>query len=93
MNSITAFEGMVQFTATLPSEVWKSAIVGCFDWDPFAAYLPFDVTMLRQDVQTLISEAFTLAENHDPADRSLILVPMGFGKMFEEAEQTKEFDR
>src|SRR5258707_2416792 len=93
MNSITAFEGVVQFTSTLSPDAWKSAVVGCFDWDPFAANLPFDVTMLRQDVQTIISEAFTLAENHDPTDRSLILVPTGLGKKFEEAEQTKEFDR
>ncbi|SAL61292.1 LacI family DNA-binding transcriptional regulator [Caballeronia humi] len=93
LNSITAFEGIVQFTATLPLEAWKSAVVGCFDWDPFAAYLPFDVTMLRQDVETIISEAFRLAESYDPKDRSLILVPTGLGKMFEEAEQTKEFDR
>ena len=93
MNSITAFEGLVQFTATLPPEAWKSAIVGCFDWDPFAAYLPFDVTMLRQDVQAIIAEAFALVEKNEPEDRSLIYVPMGFGKMFEEAEETKEFDR
>jgi LacI family transcriptional regulator, fructose operon transcriptional repressor len=93
MNSITAFEGMVRFTATLPSDVLKSTVVGCFDWDPFAAYLPFDVTMLRQDVQRIISEAFVLTENYDPQNRSRVLVPTGFGKLFEEAEQTKEFDR
>jgi LacI family fructose operon transcriptional repressor len=93
MNSITAMEGLVQFMATLPHDAWKTTVVGCFDWDPFAAYLPFDITMLRQDVQTIISEAFALVEKNDPADRSLILVPTGFGKMFEEAEQTKEFDR
>jgi LacI family fructose operon transcriptional repressor len=93
MNSITALEGMVQFMATLPHDAWKTVVVGCFDWDPFAAYLPFDVTMLRQDVQTMISEAFILSEKNDSADRSLVLVPTGFGKMFEEDEQTKEFDR
>ncbi|GJH13542.1 substrate-binding domain-containing protein [Caballeronia sp. EK] len=93
MNSITAFEGLVQFTSTLSPDAWKSAVVGCFDWDPFAAHLSFDVTMLRQDVQTIISEAFALADHYDPADRSVVLVPTGFGKMFEEADQTKEFDR
>ncbi|MFM0741081.1 LacI family DNA-binding transcriptional regulator [Paraburkholderia xenovorans] len=93
MNSITALEGMVQFMATLPHDAWKSVVVGCFDWDPFAAYLPFDVTMLRQDVQGIIAEAFALVENGDPTDRSLVMVPTGFGKMYEEEEQTKEFDR
>jgi LacI family fructose operon transcriptional repressor len=93
MNSITALEGLVQFMATLPHDAWKTVVVGCFDWDPFAAYLPFDVTLLRQDVDKIISEAFAIVEKRDSADRSLILVPTGFGKMFEEAEQTKEFDR
>jgi LacI family fructose operon transcriptional repressor len=93
MNSITALEGMVHFMATLSPDAWKSTVVGCFDWDPFAANLPFDVTMLRQDVQKIISEAFALTDNYDPTDRSLVLVPTGFGNMFEEAEQTKEFDR
>jgi LacI family fructose operon transcriptional repressor len=49
--------------------------------------------LIRQDVQAIISEAFKLAANYDPTDRSLILVPTGLGKKFEEAEQTKEFDR
>jgi LacI family fructose operon transcriptional repressor len=93
MNSITALEGMVHFMATLSPDAWKSTVVGCFDWDPFAANLPFDVTMLRQDVQKIISEAFALTDNYDPTDRSLVLVPTGFGNMLEEAEQTKEFDR
>ena len=92
MNSITAFEGLVQFTSTLPVDAWKSTVAGCFDWDPFAAHLPFDVTMLRQDVQAIISEAFALTDNYDPADRSVVIVPTGFGGVFEEAEQTKEFD-
>ena len=55
---------------------------------PFAAHLPFDVTMLRQDVQAVISEAFALAEKYGPTDRSFVFVPMGFGNMFEEAEET-----
>jgi LacI family fructose operon transcriptional repressor len=93
MNSITALEGMVHLMATLSADAWKSTVVGCFDWDPFAANLPFDVTMLRQDVQKIISEAFALTDNYDPTDRSLVLVPTGFGNMLEEAEQTKEFDR
>ena len=58
INSITAFEGFVRFTAALPRQSLETMVVGCFDWDPFAAHLPFDVTMLRQDVETMIAEAF-----------------------------------
>jgi LacI family transcriptional regulator, fructose operon transcriptional repressor len=93
MNSITALEGLVQFTSTLSADAWRSTVVGCFDWDPFAAHLAFDMTMLRQDVQAIISEAFRLADHYDPADRSIVSVPTAFGQSFEEAEQTREFDR
>lgn len=93
MNSITALEGLVQFISSLPHDAWKTTVAGCFDWDPFAACLPFDITLLRQDVQKIIAEAFALVDRQDPADRSLILVPTCFGKKFEEAEQTREFDR
>jgi LacI family fructose operon transcriptional repressor len=93
MNSITAFEGLVQFASQLPRDAWQSVVVGCFDWDPFAAHLPFDVTMLRQDVQKIISEAFALADSPDTsADspdtsaRPLVVVPTGFGQIFDEAD-------
>lgn len=58
INSITAFEGFVRFSAALPRQSLETLVVGCFDWDPFAAHLPFDVTMLRQDVETMVAEAF-----------------------------------
>ncbi|MDR5782527.1 LacI family DNA-binding transcriptional regulator [Caballeronia sp. LZ065] len=93
MNSITAFEGLVQFTSTLPAEAWRALVVGCFDWDPFAAHLSFDVTMLRQDVEAIIAEAFALADQYDSASRPVVVVPTRFGTIFEEAEQTREFDR
>jgi LacI family fructose operon transcriptional repressor len=95
VNSITAFEGLVQFASGLSRDAWRSSAVGCFDWDPFAAHLPFDVTMLRQDVQTIISEAFALIDSPDTSVHPLIMVPPDFGQMFDEDEQTikKEYDR
>jgi LacI family fructose operon transcriptional repressor len=95
MNSITVFEGLVQFASQLSREAWQSAVVGCFDWDPFAAHLPFDVTMMRQDVQQIISEAFALADSHDTTARPLVVVPTDFGQMFDEDDQTikKAYDR
>ncbi len=87
MNSITAFEGLVQFASQLPRDAWQSSVFGCFDWDPFAAHLPFDVTMMRQDVDAIISEAFALADNHDTAARPLVIVPTGFGRMLDEHDQ------
>jgi LacI family fructose operon transcriptional repressor len=93
MNSITAFEGLVQFASKLPREAWQSTVVGCFDWDPFAVHLPFEVTMMRQDVQKIILEAFALADSHDAIDHPLVMVPTGFGEMVEEDELTIKIGR
>ncbi len=88
INSITAFEGLVQFTSQLSWDALQSTVVGCFDWDPFAAHLPFEVTMMRQDVDKIISEAFALAYNHEVAGtHPLVVVPTGFGNVMDEDDQ------
>jgi LacI family transcriptional regulator, fructose operon transcriptional repressor len=74
----------------------QSTVVGCFDWDPFAAHLPFEVTMMRQDVDKIISEAFALADNHDAAGtHPLVVVPTGFGDVMDEDDQASKhaYDR
>jgi len=74
----------------------QSTVVGCFDWDPFAAHLPFEVTMMRQDVDKIISEAFALADNHDTATpHPLVVVPTGFGDVMDEDDQAikHKYDR
>ncbi|MEQ5841304.1 LacI family DNA-binding transcriptional regulator [Paraburkholderia acidicola] len=101
MNSITAFEGLVQFASSLSRDAWQSTVVGCFDWDPFAAHLPFEVTMMRQDVQQIISEAFALADKydekhndkHDATTYPLVIVPTGFGPMSGEDDRMVETER
>jgi LacI family fructose operon transcriptional repressor len=67
----------------------QSAVVGCFDWDPFAAHLPFEVTMMRQDVHKIIAEAFALADNQDTTNtHPLVVVPTGFGDVLDEDDQS-----
>jgi LacI family fructose operon transcriptional repressor len=86
----------VQFTSQLSRDALQSTVVGCFDWDPFAAHLPFEVTMMRQDVDKIISEAFALADNHDTvATHPLVVVPTGFGDVMDEDDQaiTHQYDR
>ncbi|WP_175873947.1 LacI family DNA-binding transcriptional regulator [Burkholderia sp. BCC0397] len=78
MNSITAFEGLVCFASELTWDIWQRTAVGCFDWDPFAARLPFDVTMLRQDVQKMIAEAFALLDAADATPHPTVMVPTRF---------------
>ncbi|MGU7842331.1 hypothetical protein ACV22V_22985 [Burkholderia sp. AW33-5] len=80
-NSITSFDGLLRFASKLPWDIWQRTAVGCFEWDPFAARLPFDVTMLRQDVQRLIAEAFALLDAHDVESsppHPVVMVPTRF---------------
>lgn len=93
MNSITAFEGLVQFVSRLPQDVWQDTVVGCFDWDPFAAHFPFEVTMMRQDVEKIIAEAFALADAPETTLHPVVVVPTGFGPMSGEDDRTLEVDR
>ena len=46
-------------------------VVGSFDWDPFAAHLPFDLTMVRQDIEQMVEVSFKFLDDyradHNPA--------------------------
>jgi LacI family transcriptional regulator, fructose operon transcriptional repressor len=62
VNSSSAFEGIVRFLSTLPSGAYADVVIGCFDWEPVAAFLPITVALVRQDVKGLIDEAFARIE-------------------------------
>jgi LacI family fructose operon transcriptional repressor len=83
VNGVTALEGALRFTATLPATELQSVVVGSFDWDPFAAHLPFDVTMVRQNVELMIAEGFRLIDGYEPGQNPLVVVPTSFGRMGE----------
>ena len=75
VNGVTALEGALRFTSTLRAEDLGSVVVGAFDWDPFAAHLPFDVTMVRQNVEAMIAEEFTLLDNYSMEAYPIVVVP------------------
>jgi LacI family fructose operon transcriptional repressor len=78
VNSITALEGLLQFRSARPDLLPLAVPIGCFDWDPFAAHLPGNVTMMRQDVDQMILAAFQLlTEAHIERNR-VIVVPAAF---------------
>jgi len=83
VNGITALEGALRFTSTLGGHELHSTVVGSFDWDPFAAHLPFDLTMVRQDVEGMITQAFTLLDSYAPDHNPLLVVPTSIGRMGE----------
>ena len=83
VNGVTALEGALRFTSTLPASELQSIVVGSFDWDPFGAHLPFDVTMVRQDVEVMIREGFALLDAYNVDFCPLVVVPTKFGKVGE----------
>ena len=83
VNGVTALEGALRFTSTLSPSELQSVVVGAFDWDPFGAHLPFDVTMVRQDVEVMMSEGFALLDAYNFDFSPLVVVPTKFGKVGE----------
>jgi LacI family fructose operon transcriptional repressor len=83
VNGVTALEGALRFTASLSPDELQSVVVGTFDWDPFGAHLPFDVTMVRQNVEEMISKGFDLLDEYKMDICPLVVVPTKFGGMGE----------
>ncbi len=73
VNSLTAFEGVLGHLSSLPLDAFRSSVIGCYDYDPFAAYLQFPVHMVRQDAHGLIHEAYRMIEEN-PYDLVLTMV-------------------
>lgn len=70
VNSLTAFEGVLGHLSGLPLEDLRASVIGCYDYDPFAAYLQFPVHMVRQDAHGLIREAYQII---DKAPNDLVM--------------------
>lgn len=75
LNSIAAFEGAAEYVSSMPPSFLSRFLACCFDWDPFAACLPFDVTMLRQDVERMMEHAFEALKPASQQGRQMTLVP------------------
>ncbi|MEJ8559817.1 hypothetical protein QTO30_00210 [Yoonia sp. GPGPB17] len=73
MNSTISLEGLLPLLETDPEEN-KQIIVGCFDWDPFAAQTSPSMLMVKQDVSTMLDSLFEIVQNPDD-DIRLIQVP------------------
>ena len=93
VNGVTALEGAVRALAFLSKEQCEAIVFGCFDWDPFAARLPFEVIMVRQDVEAMIAEAFALIDRPLSSNENpLILVPTRFAGAGESDGQVEDWD-
>ncbi|MDX3924802.1 MAG: substrate-binding domain-containing protein [Shinella sp.] len=63
VNSSINFEGFLRFMAGHPHETFRDMVVGCYDYDPFASFLPFPVIMIRQDVEGMLTKAFEVMQH------------------------------
>ena len=63
VNSLTVLEGVLGHLSGLPPEALRASVIGCYDYDPFAAWLQFPVHMVRQDAHGLIREAYRMIDN------------------------------
>ncbi|MDZ4095134.1 MAG: LacI family DNA-binding transcriptional regulator [Paracoccaceae bacterium] len=62
INSMPAFEGALSYLAHLPPEAFAQSVIGCYDYDPFGAFLQFPVHMVRQNSKEMILRAFALLD-------------------------------
>jgi len=92
INGVTALEGALRALSPLPRSALDALVFGCFDWDPFAAQLPFDVIMVRQDVEAMIGEAFVLIDGPPSVDCPLVLVPTRLAGSTESDGQVEDWD-
>ncbi len=74
VNSTISLEGLLPLIDTTANKEEKTPVVGCFDWDPFAARTRPNMIMVRQDVASMIKTLFE--EIEDPSDDlRLIQIP------------------
>jgi LacI family transcriptional regulator, fructose operon transcriptional repressor len=62
INSVTVFEGAMTYFATLASTEFAGTVIGIYDYDPIASFLPFPVYMVRQNAEALMARAFALID-------------------------------
>ncbi|QRM56105.1 LacI family DNA-binding transcriptional regulator [Sinorhizobium sp. BG8] len=75
VNSSINLEGFLRFMAGHPHETFSDIVLGCYDYDPFASFLPFPVLMIRQDIEAMLTKAFQVMEEHRPAPGIYLIRP------------------
>ncbi|WP_245621596.1 helix-turn-helix transcriptional regulator [Enterovibrio calviensis] len=73
VNSTISLEGVVSWQSGLP-DGGKMIRYGCFDWDPFGSFLPGNVGMVEQDVETMLDNVFDLIGSGE-STAELIKIP------------------
>ncbi|MEN3397135.1 substrate-binding domain-containing protein [Brucella melitensis] len=75
VNSSINLEGLLRFMAEHPGEPLNDIVIGCYDYDPFASFLPFPVISILQDVEGMIAKAFDLMERRVTEPELHLIMP------------------
>lgn len=75
VNSSINFEGLLRFMSKHDGEAFGDIVVGCFDYDPFASFLPFPVYMIRPNVSEMLEKGFDLLDEDEDAPRIVVIDP------------------
>lgn len=75
VNSSINFEGLLRFMGRHDGEAFGDIVVGCFDYDPFASFLPFPVYMIKPDIAQMLEKGFELLEENRTEPEVTIIEP------------------
>jgi LacI family fructose operon transcriptional repressor len=62
INSSINYEGFLRFISSHPELSMSEIHVGCYDYDPFASFLSYSTSMIRQNVSMMMAKAFELLD-------------------------------
>lgn len=75
-NSLYSLEGIAMFLKENP-EIYREILsrhIGCFDWHPFANFLPFNMEIIRQPVEKIIEETINILLKNKQTEGQLIKI-------------------
>ncbi|MBB3317530.1 LacI family fructose operon transcriptional repressor [Rhizobium sp. BK181] len=62
VNSTISLEGVMRWLRRAGPIDRQDVVIGCFDWDPFAALLGHHIEMVRQNVPAMLEKMFEMIE-------------------------------
>lgn len=84
VNSTISLEGVMRWIKRSGHYADRTPVIGCFDWDPFAALLGDEIEMVRQDVQGMLDAVFNFIDSGTTTNSLTEIPPIFIG-----AEQFK----
>jgi LacI family fructose operon transcriptional repressor len=75
INSITCFEGALEFLVRLPMDEVDACRFGSFDYDPFGSLLRHPIPMIRQRAEEMVRRAYQHIDDNDSGSQTTLIEP------------------